>query len=197
MNPILLDIPTEFYTERLLIRIPRLGDGKVVYESIKASIQQLKPWLPFANEEQTEEGIEINLRNAIAKFVMREDIRLLIFSKDGKEFIGSSGLHNPNWSIPKFEIGYWIDSRYTGNGYMTEAVNGISKFAFNELKAKRVEIRCDSLNEKSKAIPERLGFVLEGILKNDDLSMDGTRLRDTLIYAKIWEEAIGQQLHEH
>jgi ribosomal-protein-serine acetyltransferase len=94
-------------------------------------------------------------------------------------------LQNTNWHVPKFEIGYWIDTRYSGNGYMTEAVQGITSFAFNELKARRVEIRCDSRNVKSRAIPERLGFTLEGVLKNDDISVDGNGLRDTCVYAKV------------
>ena len=188
MNPMLLDIPSEFYTERLLIRVPRQGDGKVVYEAIQASINELKYWLPFAREEQSEETIEINLRNAIANFLTRKDMRLLVFLKENNQFIGSSGLHNPNWDIPKFEIGYWIDTRFCGNGYMTEAVSGITNFAFHELKARRIEIRCDTLNLKSKAIPERLGFILEGTLRNDDFSIDGTRLRDTYVFSKVSNE---------
>ncbi|MEC0255651.1 GNAT family N-acetyltransferase [Paenibacillus lautus] len=185
MNPILLDFPTSFTTERLLVRMPLPGDGKIVYESIKVSINELKEWMPFAQNEQTEQMIESNIRDAHAKFLTREDLRLLIFHKETNHFIGSSGLHRIDWNVPKFEIGYWIDSRFSGSGFMTEAVQGITDFAFSNLKARRVEIRCDSLNLKSKAIPERLGFQLEGTLRNDDLSADGSRLRSTLIFAKI------------
>jgi Acetyltransferases, including N-acetylases of ribosomal proteins len=185
MNPILIDFPNQFTTERLLIRMPLPGDGTVVYESILFSINELKQWLPFAQHEQSEQSIEANLREAHSKFILREDLRLLIFDRETNQFIGSSGLHNPNWRIPKFEIGYWIDSRFSGRGYMTEAVQGIADFAFSELKARRVEIRCDSLNARSKAIPERLGFTLEGTFRNDDVSADGSRLRDTFIFAKV------------
>jgi ribosomal-protein-serine acetyltransferase len=185
LNPILLDFPSQFITERLLIRSPLPGDGKVVCESIMASINELRIWLPFAQKEQSEHIIEANLREAHLRFLKREDLRLLIFHKETNQFIGSSGLHNPNWNIPKFEIGYWIDSRRSGQGYMTEAVQGISDFAFNALRARRVEIRCDTLNDKSRAIPERLGFTLEGTLRNEDTSVDGSTLRDTFIFAKI------------
>lgn len=184
MNPILLDFPNQFTTDRLHLRMPAPGDGKVVYESVMSSIMELKQWLPFAQHEQSEEIMEANIREAHSKFILREDLRLLIFHKETKQFIGSSGLHNPDWRVPKFEIGYWIDSRFSGNGFMTEAVQGITDFAFAELKARRVEIRCDTLNHKSKAIPERLGFNLEGVLVNDDISADGSRLRDTFIFAK-------------
>lgn len=184
MNPMLIEFPEEFSTERLVIRMPKPGDGKVVYDAMMASMNELKQWLPFAQKEQTEQDVELNIRSAHISFLKREDLRLLVFLKETGEFIASSGLHRINWSVPKFEIGYWIDSRFSGKGYMTEAVKGISEFAFHELKARRVEIRCDVRNLKSRAIPERLGFTLEGILKNDALSVDGKELRDTCVYAK-------------
>ncbi|MFS0820645.1 GNAT family N-acetyltransferase [Bacillus sp. 1P02SD] len=185
MNPLLIEFPEEFTTERLIIRMPKPGDGKVVHDAIMASINELKPWMPFAQKEQTEQDIELNIRSAHISFLKREDLRLLVFLKETGEFIASSGLHRIDWAVPKFEIGYWIDSRYSGKGYMTEAVKGIAEFAFNELNANRVEIRCDEKNRKSRAIPERLGFTLEAILKNEDVSPVTNELRNTCIYAKI------------
>ncbi|CAM3866807.1 GNAT family N-acetyltransferase [Mesobacillus zeae] len=187
MNPILLDFPTEFTTERLVIRAAKAGDGKIVHGAILASINELKPWMPFAQKEQTEEDVEINIREAYINFLKREDLRLLVFLKETGELVASSGLHRIDWDVRKFEIGYWIDTRHSGKGYITEAVEGITEFARNELGARRVEIRCDSLNVKSRAIPERLGFSLEGILKQDSLAEDGSgRLRDTCIFAKTF-----------
>jgi ribosomal-protein-serine acetyltransferase len=186
MNPILMDFPTQFSTERLFIRMPLPGDGRAVYEAIKASIQELKPWMPFAQQEQSEENVEANIRESYIQFLKREDLRLLVFLKDSGEFVASSGLHRMNWSVPKFEIGYWIDTRFSGNGYMTEAVQGIVDFATKELKARKLEIRCDTRNKKSRAIPERLGFKLEGILRNDSLSADSQELRDTCVYGKVF-----------
>ena len=184
MNPLLIDFPEEFETERLLIRMPHPRDGKAVHEAIEASRNELKPWLPFAQKEQSAEDVEVNIRNAYIAFMKREDLRLLIYLKETGEFIASSGLHRIDWSIPKFEIGYWIDSRHSGKGYMTEAVKGITNFAFEELKARRIEIKCDENNIKSRAVPERLGYNLEGILINDDLSPDTKELRNTCIYSK-------------
>jgi RimJ/RimL family protein N-acetyltransferase len=184
MKPILKEFPDEFITERLLIRKPMPGDGKAAFQAMQASMVELKPWMPWAHREQTEDDVEANMREAHAKFLIREDLRLHIFNKETGEFIGSSGLHRINWDIPKFEIGYWIDTRHAGKGYITEAVAAITNFAFTELNAKRVEIRCDSKNNRSKAVAERLGFPLEGILKNDGLSGDGKDVRDTCVYAK-------------
>lgn len=185
MNPIMIDFPDEFFTERLLIRMPRPGDGKVVCEAVNATIEELKPWMKWAQEKHTEYSSELRIREAHIKFLSRENLRLLVFLKDSGQFIASSSLHSIDWEVRKFEIGYWIDTRYSGKGYMTEAVQGISDFAFNHLSANRVEIRCDTKNIKSKMIPERLKFDLEGVIRNEDLSVDGSELRDTNIYAKV------------
>jgi len=185
MNPMLLDFPSEFYTERLFIRMPMPGDGQVVFQAINESIEDLRPWMAFARKDQTEEEVEINIRKSYTEFLQREDLRLHIFLKETGEFIGSSGLHRINWSVPKFEIGYWINSRFRKKGYMKEAVEGIVNFSLEELGAKRLEIRCDPRNTRSRAIPEKLGFKLEAILENDKVSVDGATLRDTCIYARV------------
>lgn len=187
MKPILFDFPNQFETENLLIRLPLPGDGEAVYEAKKASAEELNLWLPFIPTEEEPEKTEANVRDAYAKFMMREDLRLHIFLKHSHQLIGCTGLHRIDWSIPKFEIGYWMDTRWSGRGYMTEAVEGVTKFATETLQAKRVEIRCDTLNKKSKSIPERLGFELEAVLKNDKRDPAGD-LRDTCIFVKIWND---------
>ena len=67
---------------------------------------------------------------------------------------------------------------------MSEAVKGVTHFAFEKLRANRVEIHCDAKNTKSRAITERLGFKLEGIHYNDSIAVGGNELRNTCIYAK-------------
>jgi RimJ/RimL family protein N-acetyltransferase len=184
MNPILLEFPEEFETERLFIRKPLPGDGRAVYEAVQASLNELKRWMPWAHKTQTVVDMEANMRDAHAKFLTREDLRLHLYKKDTGEFIGSSGLHRIKWEIPRFEIGYWIETPHQDKWYMTEATEAITNFAFKELNAKRVEIRCDYNNIRSKAIPERLGFTLDGILKNYAISADGKERVDECVYSK-------------
>ncbi|WP_339149943.1 MULTISPECIES: GNAT family N-acetyltransferase [unclassified Sutcliffiella] len=184
MKPILKDFPSEFTTDRLLIRMPLPGDGLEVHDAIIHSLPELKPWMIFAQHDQAVEDVESNIRESHAEFLQRKDLRLLVFLKETGEFVASSGLHRIDWSIPKFEIGYWVDSRYSGKGYITEAVGGISQFAFEQLGANRVEIRCDSKNVKSRAVAERAGYTLEGVLKNSERDVNG-ELRDTCVFAKV------------
>lgn len=184
MNPILLNIPERIDGERIYLRTCRAGDGPMVHEAILASKEELKLWMPWAQHDQTIDETEENLRRAQAKFILREDIRLYVMRKKDDVFLGSTGLHRMNWETRKFEIGYWMDTRYTKKGYMTEAVQVLTTFTFNELLANRVEIRCDPKNTNSRRIPERLGYTLEGTLRHDNYDSTGTLLRNTCIYAK-------------
>ncbi|MGI8909935.1 MAG: GNAT family N-acetyltransferase [Rubrobacteraceae bacterium] len=185
--PILKDFPDRFETERLLIRCPLPGDGPEDNAAVLESFEELKPWMPWARKRPTVEESEENMRRARARFLERDDLMLLLFLKDTGTLVGSSGLHRIDWSVPKFEIGYWRRTRFAGQGYITEAVRGISDFAFDALDANRVEIRSDSLNHRSAKVAERAGFRLEGELRNAEAGSDGS-LRNTLVFSMIPEE---------
>ena len=182
----LMDFPKKIETPRLYLRPCLPGDGLAVYEAIVHSQAELKKWLPFAHQEPSLEETEKNVLRAYAQFILKEDIRLHIYRKEDDQFIGSTGLHRIDWTLPKFEIGYWTDTRFSGKGYITEAVERLTKFAFHHYGAKRVEIRCDPHNHKSRKIPEKLGYSLEGIIHNDCLSADGKHVRDTAIFGKTF-----------
>src|SRR5690606_25101018 len=184
-NPVLFQFSEQFESERLIIRKPKREDAALSYEAVMRSLASLRPWMPFAQKKPVLSEMEANLVEAEADFMLRKDLRLHFFSKETGEFVGSSGLHRINWDVRKFEIGYWVDNRFEGKGYVTEAVERITRFAFEELEANRVEIRCDPDNVRSRAVAERLNFELEGILRNDTLSKVSNKLRDTCIYAKI------------
>ena len=186
-NPVLLEFPESFESERLLIRAPKREDAAQSYEAVMNSLEAFRPWLPFAQKAPDLKETEAELIEAAANFKLRKDLRLHFFSKETGTLIGSSGLHRIDWEVRKFEIGYWVDNRFEGKGYVTEAVERITRFAFEELEANRVEIRCDPENVRSRAVAERLDFELEGILRKETISRVNNKLRDTCVYAKIRE----------
>lgn len=140
--------------------------------------------MPFADPLPSVEESEENCRRAHAKFLLREDLRLSLFEKSTRRYLGSSGLHRMNWLIGRYEIGYWIRTSESGRGYVTEAVAGIVAFAAQYLHATRMEIRCDPRNVPSRRVAERAGFHLEATLLGDDPDVDGVP-SDTLVFAKL------------
>lgn len=183
-NPLLLDFPDQFETERLIIRAPRAGDGPAVNAGVRESINELRPWMPWAQTLPAVEETEAHLRGAAARFLQREDLPLTMWLKSDGRYIGSSGMHRIDWSVPCMEIGYWLRTSLSGQGYMTEAVIGITRFAFEYLGAQRIEIRCDARNTRSAAVAERAGYMLEARLHHQARDVGGG-LRDTLVYARF------------
>jgi RimJ/RimL family protein N-acetyltransferase len=181
---ILRDLPCELFGERVLLRPPRPGDGPALWEACDESREHLKPWMPWIEETKTSADSEAYARRAYARWTLREDIPLAIWERETGRLLGGTGLHRINWELPAFEIGYWLRVSAVGQGYMTDTVRTLCQFAFETLKANRVEIRCDALNERSAAVPRRLGFVHEATLRNSDRTTGG-ELRDTCIFALI------------
>ncbi len=188
MEALMLDFPESFESDRLTIRAPRPGDGAELNAAVQETFGDLKAWMPWAQQMPTLEESETHVRRAQCDFLAREDLTLLLFLRGTNTLVGGSGLHRINWDIPKFEIGYWCRKRFQGQGYIRESTEAIARFALETLGAKRVEIRCDSKNVRSQRIPDRLGFTLEGTLRNDSLSPSG-ELRDTLVFAKVKRDA--------
>jgi RimJ/RimL family protein N-acetyltransferase len=182
--PILQDFPESFETERLLIRSPLPGDGPEMHAAVNESLDDLLPWMDWPKQHETIKDSEKQIRLNRVSFMERSDLLLLLFLKGTNTLVGSSGLHRMDWSVPRFEIGYWCRTRFAGNGYVTEAVRGITAFAFEHLGARRVEIRCDALNRKSVRVAERAGYTLEGELRNAEVGADGG-LRNTLVFSVI------------
>ncbi len=183
-DPLLIDVPDELSTERLVIRAPRAGDGAVINAGIVESFAELTVWMPWAASQPSVEQSELWARRSAVEFARRDELPMLLFSRTDGMFVGATGLHRLDWEVPRFEVGYWVRTSLTGRGYVTEAVRALTRLCFDRFGAARVEIRMDPENTRSRAIPERLGFVLEGVLRRDTRATDG-RLRDTCVYALI------------
>src|SRR6201990_1777953 len=166
-KPILLDFPDSFETERLIIRAPKAGDGQAIYDAVRESHENLQPWLPWAVNLQTPEQTEESVRRGAMRWILREDLWMLLFRKSDGLYVGASGLHRMDWSVPAFETGYWGRKRLEGQGYIDESIDGISDCAFRVIGAERMEIRCDTLNTRSANVARRAQYKLEGTLRHD------------------------------
>ncbi len=180
--PILRDLPDELVGERILLRPSRPGDGAAIFEAVEESRTEISPWLPWVEKTRTVSDSEQAARRGAARWLLREDLMVGIWERETNHYLGGSGLHRINWAVPAFEIGYWLRTSAWGQGYVTEAVQVLCRFAFETLGANRVEIVCDTNNVRSRAVPKRLGFVQEALLRNECRDGAGA-LRNTLIFA--------------
>lgn len=175
-------------TPRLILRPPHIGEGHILNEAICESFEILHKSMLWAKEKPSLDESEEVVRKAVANWILKknEDPHLILFilDKNTNEFIGASGFHSLDWDVPCVDTGYWIRKKCSGKGFMTEAVNAVTQYAFKVLGVKRIGITCDVDNERSKKIPERLGYRLESLIKANRLKPISGEISDTLVYAR-------------
>lgn len=179
-------VPGELRTPRLLLRAPRPEDAAAVHAAVHASLPELRPWMIWAQKPDDLPATAENLQAAAARYAAREELRLLVWNAAGTQLVGSSGFHALDWRVPKGEIGYWIATPHTGQGHAQEVAGALTTFGLDTLGLRRVEIRCDSANERSARIARKLGYSLDGTLRNNAVAADDpAQLRDTLVFSAV------------
>ncbi|MGH2550678.1 MAG: GNAT family N-acetyltransferase [Thermomicrobiales bacterium] len=176
--------PGTIETERLLLRPYQAGDGVALLEAIEESRVEMDAWLSWPRNIKTAEDAEDLCLRRHADWIRRNDLTYAMFLHETGRYLGSLGLHEPNWTDRTFEMGYFLRSSATGNGYMTEAVKTLTQMALTALSANRVDLWGEVRNLASIRVAERSGFVYEGTLRNVEIGLDGS-LRDYAIYSTI------------
>jgi len=158
--PMLRPAPMPITTERLIMRPPQAGDGAALCAAVHETWDQLNLWMPWASDpkEATEDFYEGYARENAAKFITRENMAVLVFEREGGALVASSGLHNIDWVIGQFEIGYWVRATAQGQGYAQEIADALTRYAFTALAANSVLICHSEGNTPSRSVIQRLGY---------------------------------------
>lgn len=147
--------------DELELALPTDLNVEKAFAVVMANYDHLHEWMPWVNESFTLESVRGFYRRTLLKFAGNEDeIGLNIVYRG--EIVGGTGFHEINWTDKSAEIGYWLAKHATGKGLMTKSVAKLLDYAFEERNLNRIVIKCVPENEKSRAIPERLGFTIEG-----------------------------------
>lgn len=186
-KPILLDVPERLEGERVVVRAFADEDAPAFHAAIRESVEHVRPWLPWYNWHNTAGDTLEYIRQTRARFLLREDFSMGVFDRGEGQPLGGVGLRPHDWQVPSFEIGYWLRLTAEGKGHMQEAVRLVTGLAFETLLAQRVMIRCDTRNERSQRVAERLGFVREGCLRHESVDTDG-HPADMIVFSMIPEE---------
>jgi len=179
---------TELSSERILLRPISIDDAQLLYDAVEEDPQHVGIWIPAAlHSHASIDATRPLLINWQAEWLLRTNMISSIKDRTSGRFLGTIGLHTRDWDNGFFEIGYWLRKSGTGQGFMTEATRLLIDFTFTQLKANRIQIRCDARNTASGNVARRLGYVFEGTHRNDSVDGDGN-LRSTLFFSLISSE---------
>lgn len=174
--------PYAIRSERLLLRCWEPADAPALKEAIDSSLEHLQPWMPWAGDEpQTLEEKVTLLRSFRGRFDLGQDYVYGAFDADGASAVGGTGLHT-RIGDDALEIGYWIRVSRIGEGLATELSAALTRIAFEVCEVDRVEIRVDPANERSAAIPRKLGFGEEARLRRRLPPGDDGEPRDVIVF---------------
>lgn len=167
MNKMLLDLPEQIETERLIVRAYRYGDGAAYYDVCMHNKRHLLPYEAGnpALEVETPDDAETLMRRFVAYWAVRDAFFLGAWQAESGIFACQVYIGPVSWDLPEFEIGYFADTRCTGQGFVTEAVKAAICFCFDHLHAYRLRLGCNETNLRSWRVAERCGFVREGHIR--------------------------------
>jgi RimJ/RimL family protein N-acetyltransferase len=189
--------PYRIETERLVIRCYEPEDAPLLKAAIDSSIEHLIPWMPWARFEpqSVEDKVEL-CRLFRGQFDLDQNYVYGIFSPDETEQLGGSGFHK-RANEGSLEIGYWVAASAIGRGIATEVTAAQTRAGFELAGLDRIDIQVDSANDRSLAIPRKLGFTEEGTLRRRVEAHDGQPRRDSVIFSMLRDELDGSPCMRH
>ncbi|MFJ7734873.1 GNAT family N-acetyltransferase [Lysinibacillus sp. NPDC097287] len=170
--------------DKLSLRAVTVEDAQSVFALTDTSRSTLREWLPWLDMTTKEEHTRSFIESNIAGFKENKCLSTVILF-DGK-IVGIAGFNNINHANETVYIGYWLSKEAHGHGIMTRATQALCQYAFEELQFNKVEIRAAVDNTKSRAIPERLGFVNEGTIRSAEWLYD--HFVDHVVYGMLANE---------
>jgi ribosomal-protein-serine acetyltransferase len=165
------------------LRLLEEADAEEVYGLVERNRAYLAEWMPWAAGQTLEATMEF-IRKTRRQVEQNDGFQTAMVLQG--RIVGSLGLHGVNWESRSTGIGYWLDEAHQGRGLMTRAVGALTDHAFDEMGLNRVEIHAAAGNGRSRAIPERLGFQEEGLLR--EYERVGDRYLDIVVYALLARE---------
>ncbi|HZP82401.1 MAG TPA: GNAT family protein [Chthonomonadaceae bacterium] len=163
--------------DELELRLLKYRDAERLDALKKASAGNTEAWLYRGSAEEF-------IRSSLERFARSQGFWAGLWFQ--QELAGVLGLNNVNSATRCAEIDYLLGPAYRGKGLMTRAVGALVGYAFDEIGLNRIEINPDCRNRKSCAIPERLGFQKEGVLRQK--LCYGDHFGDQVIYAMLAED---------
>jgi len=152
--------------ENIEMRTLVLENAEEIFSVIDKNRDILRQWLLWVDETKSVENIRKKIQEWEQNIKDKSRYNFGIFQNG--DYIGHIGVHSINGLSESAMIGYWLSPYCQGNGIMTDCVRKLTDYCFDEngLNLNSVHISCADGNKKSRAVPERLNFIQEGVLQD-------------------------------
>lgn len=159
-------------------------DAEALFTLTDESRTYLKKWLPWLDQTKSAEDSLEFIKGTFYTYNNRQGITAGIFLHE--QLVGVIAYNTLDYTNNTGTIGYWLGERHQGKGIMTKAVSSLVTYGFEDLHLNRIEIRIATGNKQSIAIPERLHFTKEGVLRQVEWLYD--QYVDHVVYSMLISE---------
>lgn len=160
------------------------GHAEELFELTEKNREYLRQWLPWLDSNKYLQNTIDFIKYSRRQYKENSSMQMCI--RYDAQLAGVIGFHKVDWLNHSTGIGYWLSRDRQGKGIMTASCVCLLDYAFGQLGLNRVEIRCATGNNRSRAIPERLGFVAEGTVRQAEWLYD--HYVDHVVYSMLREE---------
>lgn len=171
-------------SDQLRLAPLELSDADELFSLTETNRSGLRKWLPWLDTIRRVDDTRAFIRAGQLQSRRNNGAQLAI--KSGGRIAGIVGHHRIDWRNRLTTLGYWLGSKYQGQGLVTASCGALIEHAFNDLRLNRIEIRCAVDNQKSRAIPVRLCFKEEGLFRDAEWLYD--HFVDHVVYAMLVKE---------
>jgi ribosomal-protein-serine acetyltransferase len=150
------------------IRLIESEDYLQLFDLIEKNRKRLLTYFPktscaITDVDSAKKFTRLKLRQAL----YREQFYFVVILENTTQIIGSIMVKNIDWSVPKGELAYFIDSEQEGKGFTSCAVDLVKNYAFEDLNMEKLYIKFDPENFGSKRVAIKNGFEKEGYFKRE------------------------------
>ena len=152
--------------EQIRIELIEEKHAEAIFKMVDENRNYLRKWLAFVDHMQSVDFAKNFVKGTMSRNKDGQEFAFVIFEHD--MMIGRIGVYKIDLYNSIGEIGYWIVENAQGKGIITKCCKVLMNFCFDELNLNRIEIKCSTENARSKAIPEKLHFKKEGIIRQGE-----------------------------
>jgi ribosomal-protein-serine acetyltransferase len=161
------------------LRLLQFADAEELFGLIDANRAYLRTWLPWLDANHTVEDSRHFIQSTLQQLADNRGFVAAICFEG--HMAGVVGYNRIDWQNRVGYIGYWLAENYQGKGLMTSSCRAVIDYGFHSLNLNRLVIAAATENHRSRAIPERLGFIHEGTLREAEWLYD--HFVDHAVYA--------------
>jgi ribosomal-protein-serine acetyltransferase len=168
-------------TDRHELRLLQATDAAELFALTDTNRVHLRQWLPWLDYAKAVADTSNFIQSTLHQYADNQGFVAAICLD--RAIVGVIGFNRLEWPSRIGHIGYWLAADHQGKGLMTRSCEAMVDYAFRTMHLNRLVIACALDNQRSRSIPERLGFQYEGAARETEWLYD--RFVDHAIYALL------------